>query len=301
MIDYLLLGGALSVAVTRNIFGKTKKEYFSGLKNLMTLNLVTAVIALVIFAVTGLKFSNIDGVGFLIISLAYGTFIVLGQTLNLMAVKNGDVSVCTMIYSSGFIFPTLFSVLILKEDAGAMKFIGLALMVVAIVLINLRISKKEKKSYFYLLFAIPSMLCSGVLGILQKIFFKNFDQGQNEFLFLSFLFVIVISGACILFEIYKNKSAKTQKNQENQAKDAEGVKKYLTAIGSYAVCAAIVYKLTMYLSGVLDGMIFFPVFNGGTLIVTSMISMLFLKEKSTLFKVLGIAIGVLAIVLIALG
>jgi len=298
MVDYLLLGGALCIAVTRNIFGKTKKEYFSGLKNLMTLNLVTAVIALVIFAVTGLDFSNIDGVGFLIISLVYGTFIVLGQTLNLMAVKNGDVSVCTMIYSSGFIFPTLFSVLILKEDAGAMKFIGLALMVVAIVLINLQISKKEKKSYFYLLFAIPSMISSGVLGILQKIFFKNFDQGQNEFLFLSFLFVIVISGACVLFEIYKNKSAKAQENQE---KDAERTKKYLTAIGSYAVCAAIVYKLTMYLSGALDGMIFFPVFNGGTLIVTSMISILFLKEKSTLFKVLGIAIGVLAIVLIALG
>ena len=295
MVDYLLLGGALCIAVTRNIFGKTKKEYFSGLKNLMTLNLVTAVIALVIFAVTGLDFSNIDGVGFLIISLVYGTFIVLGQTLNLMAVKNGDVSVCTMIYSSGFIFPTLFSVLILKEDAGAMKFIGLALMVVAIVLINLEISKKEKKSYFYLLFAIPSMISSGVLGILQKIFFENFDQGQNEFLFLSFLFVIVISGACVLFEIYKNKSAKAQENQE---KDAERTKKYLTAIGSYAVCAAIVYK---YLSGALDGMIFFPVFNGGTLIVTSMISILFLQEKSTLFKVLGIAIGVLAIVLIALG
>ena len=59
-----------------------------------------------------------------------------------------------------------------------------------------------------------------------------------------------------------------------------------------------IHKINLYLSGVMESVVFFPVINGGSLMGTMMVSLLLFKEKLSLKKWVGIIIGIIAVILI---
>ena len=59
-------------------------------------------------------------------------------------------------------------------------------------------------------------------------------------------------------------------------------------------------RLNIYLSGALDGVIFFPVFNGGVIFLSTVFSILLLKEKLNLKQIAGICVGIAGICVIGI-
>ena len=57
-------------------------------------------------------------------------------------------------------------------------------------------------------------------------------------------------------------------------------------------------KLNLYLSGVLPGILFFPLVNGGVILLSILASRVLFHEKMTPKQVLGVVLGVLSIFLI---
>ena len=57
-------------------------------------------------------------------------------------------------------------------------------------------------------------------------------------------------------------------------------------------------RLNIYLCSVLDGVIFFPVFNGGVILLSALLAIRMLNEKLLLRQVLGVLSGILGICLI---
>ena len=62
-----------------------------------------------------------------------------------------------------------------------------------------------------------------------------------------------------------------------------------------------VNKTNTYLSGVLPSVLVFPITNGGVILATTLLSVLFFKEKLSLLQKIGLVIGILGIFSITIG
>ena len=60
-------------------------------------------------------------------------------------------------------------------------------------------------------------------------------------------------------------------------------------------------KLNLYLTGVIDGVIFFPFLNGGAIGFTALFSFVIFKEKLNLRQWIGIFFCIISIILVAIG
>ncbi len=312
MTMYVLFVISLALAVLKNIVSKVGKKQFGNLSGLLTVNLFTGALAVVFFACLGLNFRIVGGGAFWIISLLYGLCTTASQMLHITAVGRGDLSVCTMIYASGFLVSTVFSVFYFHETVGVWTAVGLILTCVSIFLISFQFKRKgEEKakvgSYKYLFFSIPAMLSCGVVGILQKLYGDFFGSvGLNESLFLAFLEMLVLSAAAklVIYMLSKRKSGEAvalpNSAQESAAEKKKELVRFSLLAAALAACIVATSRLNLYLTGVMAGIIFFPVYNGGSIAITAACSFLLLKEKPTVFKLVGIVIGIVSFVLIAL-
>ena len=111
-------------------------------------------------------------------------------------------------------------------------------------------------------------------------------------MFIAFVVSAVCSSAGIILSHRKNISdaADTLKKEVSKA-----------LIALMVICGiftAGIHKINLYLSGVMESVVFFPVVNGGSLMGTMIVSLLLFKEKLSLKKWGGIIIGIIAVILI---
>ena len=59
-------------------------------------------------------------------------------------------------------------------------------------------------------------------------------------------------------------------------------------------------RLNIYLSGALDGVIFFPSFNGGVVVLSTVVSMIIFKEKLSAKQLIGLLLGISGICIIGI-
>ena len=62
------------------------------------------------------------------------------------------------------------------------------------------------------------------------------------------------------------------------------------------ICIAVNHKLNLYLSGAMDSAVFFPIVNGGGLVLTTLSAVLFFKERLSKKQWLGIFCGIASVV-----
>lgn len=224
-----------------------------------------------------------------LIAVLYAAFTLGAQLFTIKAVQLGDVSVTSLIYYCGFIIPTVFSAIVWKEDFGIFKCLGLALVVLSFVL---TVDKKEKKGGLTWLFtALFAMLCSGLIGIVQKVFSKSEHSCELKMM-LCLAFGMLAVVCLVLFFATKSKIAEIEKSA-NQTKET------VAAIGM-GIATATANSINTYLSGMMPGIVFFPAVNGGSILLGMVGGKVFFKEKLSLRKVLAIGIGILAIVLLVI-
>lgn len=61
-------------------------------------------------------------------------------------------------------------------------------------------------------------------------------------------------------------------------------------------CVAVNNKFNLYLSGVMDSAVFFPVVNGGGLVLTTLAAVLLFKEKLSKKQWIGVVLGIASVV-----
>ena len=292
-MNYLLLAASVAVAVTKNIITKTDKRCFSGRKNQLFVNIVTSIIALIVFGIFVRDVNIVCNVKFLVLSLFYGIFTMTGQMFYISALETGPVSVCTMIYSCGFIIPTVFAAVYYNEAMSVSRILGIILILVSIVLVTGKIERA--KDGRWILFAVGSMVSSGLIGVLQKLFRAGFNDGINEYLFVAFAVMLVISA--VLYPFAKERD---RDSEEGKEKTSPKIQRRIALSAVFGLGIVLANKFNLFLSGVLPGIVFFPAVNGGVLAFTALASSIILREKLTALQWIGIALGIVSIVLVAL-
>ncbi len=290
MMVYILLVISLCFGVIKNIVPKVAGKEFSGFSNLMVVNIITAILAMLVFFVSGVGFLYMTNAMFILLAAAYGFCTLGSQSLYMIAVKKGSVSICSLIYAACFIIPTVFTAIYSGERFSVFRAVGIVVMLASVFMVSAKsYTKSENTSKRYLIPAFLAMISAGGMGILQRIFVQQYNgEGLNEFLFLSFAFMLVIS--VVLKLLVKDKDDMEVKYER---------KFYVLAL-LMSVCVVAANKLNLWLVVELPGMLFFPVINGGTTMLSTLTSRAMFNERLSVLGWAGIIIGVGAIVLIAM-
>ena len=223
----------------------------------------------------------------------YGTATVLSQILFLLALSRGPLSLTTMLTTSSMPITTLVCALFWKEAVSLSQWIGMSVMAFALVLCVGRQQKTGGKSANILWL----LLCAGVvlLGVLVGVLQKNHQLSPYKGELDAFLVTGFLVGASLMglsFAVVKpvQREAVFQTTAHRIVLPAAAV--------IYGLCSGTIHKINMYLVGVLPSVLFFPVNNGGSLLLSMVVSVTVFREKLTEKQVVAIALGIAAILLL---
>ncbi|MBS6475255.1 MAG: EamA family transporter [Clostridiales bacterium] len=295
-MNYFLLAVSIIASLMYNLVRNAfSKRHMHTQADLQLFNLAcSAVSALVLFAAALLSNAAPPSVYTLLLGLVFGIFTALAALFNMQALSCGPVSYTTLIVTSSMMIPALSGWALYGETVGPLKFIGIALMLVSVFLSIFRTDGTEKKaSAKWLTVSLLAMLFTGFIGITQKLHQSSFHSEElMYFLVIAFFVSALYSVAAVLF--YRKKQTRCTFSLSPRKTV------FWMAVGS-GVAIALANVINLYLSGVMESIVFFPTVNGANLLLLLLASVIFLHEKLSRLRWCGIIIGCAAIALLCVG
>ncbi len=279
---------SLSLGISKNLLSKAGSREFDGMNRLMSVNIITALVAVGIFSCGGVSLASMWDIRFILMSFFYGVTTMAAQSFYIVAVKKGPVSICSMIYAYCFVIPTIILAIYFQEEINIIWIIGMILMLLSVffVLGKKKIDGTNNKTYLW--FAIFAMCAAGSGGMLQKFFGYFYNKElYDEYIVLSFFFVLVFSVLGKLLFI------------QSMVEKEKPTKRFFVLAILLAISNVVANKLNLHLITVLPSVLFLPTINGATILFSAIFSCIFFKDKITAIGWVGILIGIGAIVMIA--
>ena len=269
----------------RNVFSKSYTRNNADIYlYLLVCNIMTA--ALLVVTSTDFSVSWFT----LITAVVFGLLVIFCTFANNKGLNCGPMGMFTMISSFSTAISALSGVMFFGETLSWSKVCGMLCML-AMVVVTANFSKSGQKRIpmmFYVFCGIALLTNSGV-GIMQKVHQSSEFKGELDmFLIISFVLssIVPIAG---YFQEKRHGHAPTIPLSPKHAPF------WLCVIG--AVCTVIPHRFNLYLSGVLESIIFFPIVNGGSLMLVLLSAFVIFKERPTVRQLIGIGLGFLAIFL----
>lgn len=280
MINYLLVILADILLVLNFI---TQKKYqacegnsvSAGLFYSLATGLVSSVI-IVFMSGFNLEFGTYS----FIMALLQTSLCTIYTLISFKILKEGNVSLYTLfLMTGGMVLPYIFGVLFLKEELTVMRSVGLICIIIAIVLSDTGIKRPSKKQ---LLLCIFVFVLNGFVSIVSKLHqiestYKAVDS--TSFVFLTSIIKFFI---CIPFFLLSRKG-KTEYCKPN-------LKKSSLPIIFSSLFSSLSYALQLTGAAKLPVTVVYPLISGGSIILTTCVGFLILKEKPTREQIIGICI-----------
>ena len=292
------MAASLAVTLFRKAFaGKGRDDSLS--RHLFNSG-VSLIAAIILFAWNGFKFSA--SVFTLILGIIFGLVVAIQHIANLRAIAVGPLSYTTVIISLSTIIPALSGALIWNEEIAIIQIVGIALMMLCLVLSVNKDTGGKKASFAWLIYCGIAFLFCGLIGVMQK-FHQNSDYALEITEFLVTAFVASLLYSVISAIIYAlSQSKKDADNAPEKSVKADIRESFLpSTLLMMLVCgagSAINHRLNLFLSGVIPSAIFFPVVNGGGLILVTVCALIFFKERLTIKQWIGLFVGIVSVVLL---
>lgn len=232
-------------------------------------------------------------------AIIYGINWVLLAVVNNLALKTGPLSYTSVIISLSLVIPTFSGWLFWGERISALQLIGIIFMIMFFVLSNEKSEDDKKAKKIWYVYVTVAFVSNGFCGIIQKLHQSSSGAEQTTgFVFTALLISIVISTPLMLF--FKGKERKNRPSENSEGLKTGSKTKYivLLLLLTAGVCSGLVNQINLYLVGIMDSAVFFPVVNGGNLILTMLLSVTAFKEKPTSKQWLGLAMGMTAVIML---
>lgn len=276
------------------------KSLSSGVAGYHLYNALTAIIcSLTLLSLSGGKLSISPFTIFL--AVIFGFVTVVQQVANAAALARGPLSYTTVIGSMSTVITAFSGLIFFGESISVTQIIGVVLMLFCLVLSVKKDTDKEKKAAArWLVLCFITCFATSAIGILQKLHQSSVYKSElTAFLIIAFAFSFVFSAANIV--IIK---LKYPKNNESGKIVFHKKKSPLLILVAIFVAAGIGIALNnminLYLSGTVPSAIFFPIVNGGGLILTTLVSVFFFRERLARPQWIGITLGFIATMLLCL-
>ena len=293
MDKWLMLAISMIACLIVTILRKKYTEKLTGMVDVLAFNAVCSIVSVFVFLI----FCGFGAVSYftLILGIVFGAATAIACVTNLFAFQCGPMSYTTVIISFSTLISALSGVMFFGESLSVTQIVGIALMLASFVL-AVKSEKGEKGANLkWLLLSIASFLSVGGIGVMQKVHQSSeFREELDEFLIIAFISSTVLSLLFILAMKWLGRKGEKIK-RELSKKDLCLIAGIMVVSG---IAVAVNNQFNLYLSGVIDSAVFFPVVNGGGLVLATLAALLIFKEKLSLKQWIGILLGTLSVVLL---
>lgn len=224
-----------------------------------------------------------------LISVLSGAMLILNMMCNIFAMKSGTIALCSIFSTAGLIVPCVAGIFVFGIPIKPMQWIGVAIFLCAAYLLIVS-SKKMYKNFSIktLILLIGCLLSNGAVMFVQQMFAFYVPNGNvSVFSFLSFgiLGIIMLLIAPIMY----------RKKGQNPGLLSKQLIFYGVILSA---CVFIINQLTTTLAASVPPVILFTFINGGGTIIAAIVAAICFKEKLTIRSSTGVALGIIALVII---
>ena len=297
LLFVISLAACLAGTMIKNHYSKKLSD---GVAGYHLYNALTAIVcSLTLLVLSGGKLSVSPFT--VILAVIFGLVTVVQQVSNSAALASGPLAYTSVIGSMSTVITAFSGLIFFDESISVTQIIGIVLMMFCLVLSVKKDTADEKKAAArWLILCFITCFATGGIGILQKLHQSSDYKGElTAFLIIAFAFSFVFSAANIA--IIKLKALKSGKKSKVVFLKKKPALPLLIAFFVVAgVGVALNNMINLYLSGEVPSAIFFPIVNGGGLILTTLASVFFFRERLTKLQWVGIALGFVATLLLCL-
>ncbi len=227
----------------------------------------------------------------ILLGIGFGLLTALQGITNLLAIETGPLSYTTVIISCSTVISALSGAVFFQETLTWAHIVGIVLMLVSFALATEKNGNQKKANLKWILYCSAAFLSTGFIGVMQKIHQNSPYKDQlNLFLVVAFGVSALFCGVFAVLLLRKS----PQKTKEKSSKKYSWI--ILLIMVLCGVFSAINNKFNLYLSGVIDSAVFFPIVNGGGLILTTVSAFILFKERCTKKQWCGLFFGILSVV-----
>ena len=282
MIYYVLLICLPFVSICQSI---AQKQYTLKEKqpNVILFSAITAFIALCFFILTS-GFDLTFDARLIPYSLVFAAGYCASWIGTVYAVRYGSMALTSLITSFSLILPTGYGIL-LGEEVTVKLILGVLLLLSAIVLVNLKLNRKDKLSMKWIMFVALSFAGNGTCSIVQNLEKRAMGEAfTHEFMIigLAAAFVFLIAFACF-------KGGKTVVKE---------LKVCLPYGAGNGLSNAMVHFLMMTLIGNIPNTIMYPTSSALGMMVAFLLAFVVYKERFTKPQYAGYVLGVISLILL---
>ncbi len=286
MLYFLLFISILFASLNSVLLHKLPEK-----SNLYIFNmLVSAVWIAILFSLN--RFSLTVNSQIIMWGIIYGVTQELFMFFKTQAMKSGSVSITTLIGNCSLILSTSVGVIVWKESVSVLQIFGIFMLITAFILCTYKKSKSEKCSQLWLIYCLLFFTLAAGVGIIFKIFSKlSGGEGAGDMMIVAAFTMFVFSSVKLSVSQITSKSKETTKVFTKSF--------FIIAVLSGLLSCGY-NRLNISLAGLLESVIFYPCFNGGVIILSTLLSIIFLREKLASKQILGLALGILAVVAVGI-
>ena len=291
MLEYLLILVAIVMFTIQTIsFKEFNKNLMKNLDSYFLFNFIYFSLAVLVFVAFNREWEQIQLLT-LVLSSAFGLLFLATILLYMKAMELGPLSFSTLLFSMALLVPVVSGALFLDEPVNWLQAIGLLLLIFTFSLARQSTARDDKKpSLRWLLLIIAACLGNGFLMTLSKVHQAAYPGiDVEEFLIIGFSTAALVSLALFLVRRSREGSDIRHLRQKRFAAVA-AVAGLTTGLGNLAA---------LILAGRIPAIIQFPMTSGGLVILATLLSSWLYRERITRRTVTGLAIGLLALVLLS--
>lgn len=254
-------------------------------------NYLTATVAGFLVSALNGPLSSPVGEPWFPLSLLTGFWFILTYVLMLVSSQRSGVTLTSLSSKLSVVIPTLFGVLFLKEQLGWLSAMGVALALVALFLVvggrDQSDAKATKSSLLIQLLPLLIFFCTGIGDVLMKLTetANHADDPTPMIAFIysvSFLFSLPLVG----YDLVKGASRWQWKSA------AGGI---LLGVVNFFSTFFVYHAMRVF-----DNVVLFPVYNIGVVCLSALAGLAFFREKLTWKNYVGLAVAIIAVILITL-
>lgn len=290
-MDYLMILLSILIFTIQTIcFKQFNHLFMKNIKSYFIFNTLYFSIVAGILSLSGTDFSSLSTIT-IITSLVFGILFIVTMLLYMSAMGNGPLSYTSLLFSFGLLVPVIVSTVLWDEKIGLLHIAGLALLFVTFYL-GSSVNKTSKKSINvkWLLLSVAALLGNGAIMTVSKAHQMAIPGREiNEFLVIAFGSASIIS--FLLFLLKNGKREGDLSHLKNSL--------FFILVILAGITTAYGNRIGLYLSGRITAVVQFPAVNGGVVILSSIASVMILKEKISTKALAGLIPGLLALVLLS--
>lgn len=288
----MTMAANLTSQITKNSF---VKKYDSAADKYLFIAFGCVVSVAVLFLFGGIKtlslFTFLTACGFGALTLIQSYFM-------LRAYDTGSFAYTSVIVSLSTIIPAFSGAIFWGETLYPAQIVEIVLLVACFMLCVGKDREKKQMSIKWLSYVLIAFLSTGFIGVMQKVHQSSaYADELNGFLIISFAISAISSGICAVVALKRKTDG--QKSAVYEEKKTENGIIYIALIILSGVGVALNNVINLYLSGKVDSAVFFPVVNGGGLILVTLCAVVLYREKLSVKQWIGIVVGIISVVFLS--